>query len=53
MKRILLSLCAVIATVGPSASQPKKVEPAFFIILNSLTKKCTVAEKIPQPIRPT
>jgi hypothetical protein len=52
MKQILICLCFLIAAVIPSRSQTTKGEPAFFIIFNSLTKKCTVMEKMPQTDTP-
>ena len=47
MKRIFVGLCALVSTVAPSTSQTTKTEPAYFIVFNSLTKKCTVVDKMP------
>ncbi len=52
MKRLVLSLFVGISTVAPSRAQATKPEPAFFIIFNSLTKKCTVVDKMPQTDTP-
>jgi hypothetical protein len=37
---------------GPGLSQTAKKEPAFYIVLNSLTKKCTVVDKTPRTDTP-
>jgi hypothetical protein len=36
----------------PGYSQPAKAAPAFYIVLNSLTKSCTVVDKVPHADTP-
>jgi hypothetical protein len=51
MKRLLIGCCiAVIA--GPALSQLKKREAAFYVVLNTLTKQCSVVDKEPKTDSP-
>ena len=45
MKRILICFCFLMILEGPGYSQ---AAPAFYIVLNSLTKNCTVVDKLPR-----
>ncbi len=51
MKRLFIGCCiAVLAT--PGFSQPEKAEPAFYVVLNALTKQCSVSDKLPKTDTP-
>jgi hypothetical protein len=62
MKRSLLCLGFLMILEGPGFSQAAKPEatkpvtakpePAFYIVLNSLTKNCTVVDKMPRTDSP-
>ena len=52
MRRSLLCFGFLIVFAAPSFSQPGKNEPAFYVVLNPLTKKCTVVDKTPRTDTP-
>ena len=56
MKRSLpcLGFLIVLATAsgGPALSQSARSGPAFYVVLNSLTKNCSVVDKTPQTDTP-
>jgi hypothetical protein len=52
MKRVLICSCLLLCAVDPSPAQQAKAKPAFYIIFNSLTKKCTVVDRMPQTDTP-
>jgi hypothetical protein len=52
MKRSLLCFGFLMVLHGPGLSQTAKTEPAFYIVLNSLTKNCTVVDKMPHTDSP-
>ncbi len=52
MKRVLLSFGLLIALTGLGFAQAAKTTPAFYIVLNSLTKNCTVVDKVPRTDTP-
>ena len=56
MKRSSLRLgfpvVAVIASAGPALGQADKTTPAFYVVLNSLTKGCVVVDKTPKTDTP-
>ena len=52
MKRSLLCFGFLMILDGSGFSQPVKAEPAFYVVLNSLTKHCTVADKMPRTDTP-
>jgi hypothetical protein len=52
MKRSLLCFGFLIIPVGSGISQTAKTEPAFYVVLNSLTKNCTVVDKMPRTDTP-
>jgi hypothetical protein len=52
MKRVLLSSGLLIVLTGSGFAQAAKTTPAFYIVLNSLTKNCTVVDKVPRTDTP-
>jgi hypothetical protein len=52
MKRILICCCFLMTLDGPGLSQTAKATPVFYIVLNSLTKNCTVVDKMPRTDTP-
>jgi hypothetical protein len=52
MKRSLLGAAVVLTLNGPGLAQPAGNAPAFYIVLNSLTKNCTVVDKTPRTDTP-
>lgn len=52
MKRTLLCLFFLLSLDGSGFSQGTKSEPAFYVVLNSLTRNCTVVDKMPRTDTP-
>jgi hypothetical protein len=52
MKPSLTCLCFLMMLDLPGYSQTGKAAPAFYIVLNSLTKSCTVVDKLPRTDTP-
>jgi hypothetical protein len=52
MKRSLICFCFLMILGQPGYSQPAKAPPAFYIVLNSLAKTCTVVDKVPRTDTP-
>jgi hypothetical protein len=52
MKRSLIGFCFLMVLHDPGLSQTKKARPAFYIVLNSLAKTCTVVDRMPQADTP-
>jgi hypothetical protein len=52
MKRSLLCFAFLMILDCPGFSQITKTEPAFYVVLNTLTKNCTVANKPPRTDTP-
>src|SRR5260370_34143390 len=52
MKRSLISFCFLMVLHDPGLCQTTKAKPAFYIVLNSLTKTCTVVNRLPQSDTP-
>jgi hypothetical protein len=52
MKRCLLCFGFLMILDGSALSQAAKKEPAFYVVLNSLTKNCTIADKMPRADTP-
>ena len=52
MKRSLLCFGFLLLWVVPGLSQTAKTAPAFYVALNSLTKKCTVVDRMPRTDSP-
>jgi hypothetical protein len=52
MKRSLFCLGFLVILDSSGFSQAAKPEPAFYVVLNSLTKNCTVADKMPRTDSP-
>ena len=50
MKRSLL--CFLMILGGSGLAQMDRTAPAFYVVLNSLTKNCTVADKLPRTDTP-
>jgi hypothetical protein len=52
MKRSWLCVGLLMIPAGSGLAQTAKTEPAFYVVLNSLTKRCTVADKLPRTDTP-
>jgi hypothetical protein len=52
MKRSLLCFGFLLILGGPGLSQTVKTAPGFYVALNSLTKKCTVVDRMPRTDTP-
>lgn len=52
MGRSLLSFGFLIVLTGSGFAQAAKTAPAFYILLNSLTKNCTIVDKVPRTDTP-
>jgi hypothetical protein len=52
MKRSLLCALFMLTLNGPGLAQPAGTGPAFYVVLNSLTKTCTVVDKTPRTDTP-
>ena len=52
MKRSLLCAFFALTLAGSALGQPAGNAPAFYIVLNSLTKNCTVVDKTPRTDTP-
>jgi hypothetical protein len=52
MKRCLLCAIFTLTLAGSGFAQPAGTAPAFYVVLNSLTKTCTVADKTPRTDTP-
>jgi hypothetical protein len=52
MKRTALCVFFLLTLDGSGFSQPAKTAPAFYVVLNSLTKNCTVVDKVPRTDTP-
>jgi hypothetical protein len=48
MKRSLICFCLLMSLDQPGYTQAAKAAPAFYIVLNSLTKACTVVDRMPR-----
>ena len=48
MKRSLIGFCLLMVLYDPGLCQTAKAKPAFYIVLNSLTKACTIVDRMPQ-----
>jgi hypothetical protein len=51
MKRLVVG-CSIAMIAGPSLSQSRMPEQAFYVVLNTLTRRCTVVDKPPQTDTP-
>ncbi|MDO9059017.1 MAG: hypothetical protein Q7U92_08370 [Bradyrhizobium sp.] len=46
-------LCVVLLTLShPGFAQMGRTTPAFYVVLNALTRNCTVADKVPHTDTP-
>jgi hypothetical protein len=52
MKRSWLCVGLLMIPAGSGLAQTAKTEAAFYVVLNSLTKRCTVADKLPRTDTP-
>jgi hypothetical protein len=52
MKRSLIGFCFLMVLHDSGLCQTKKARPAFYIVLNSLAKTCTVVDRMPQADTP-
>ena len=52
MKRSLLCFGFLMILGGSGLAQMDRTAPAFYVVLNSLTKNCTVADKLPRTDTP-
>ena len=52
MKRSLLCFGFLMILGGSSHAQMDRTAPAFYVVLNSLTKNCTVVDKMPRTDSP-
>jgi hypothetical protein len=52
MKRSFISFCFLMVLHHPGFGQSTKAKPAFYIVLNSLTKTCMVVNRMPQADTP-
>jgi hypothetical protein len=52
MKRSLIGFCLLLVLQDHGLCQTTKAKPAFYIVLNSLTKTCTVVDRMPQADTP-
>jgi hypothetical protein len=52
MKRSLICFGFLMILIGSGFSQTERSVPAFYVVLNSLTKSCTVADKMPRTDTP-
>jgi hypothetical protein len=48
MKRSLICFCLLMILDRPGYGQTAKAAPAFYVVLNSLTKTCTVVDRMPR-----
>jgi hypothetical protein len=51
MKRLWVACCIVMVS-GPGLSQSKKAGSKFYVVLNTLTKQCSVAGQEPKTDTP-
>jgi hypothetical protein len=48
MKRSLVCMLFLLILDDSGFSQTAKAEPKFYVVLNSLTRRCTVVDKVPR-----
>jgi len=52
MKRSLIGFSFLMVLHDPGLCQTTKAKTAFYIVLNSLTKTCTIVDRMPQADTP-
>jgi hypothetical protein len=52
MKRSLLCAILLLSLAGSGVSQTVKTGPAFYVVLNSLTRTCTIVDRTPRTDTP-
>ena len=51
MNPVLTAVALLLALAGPAFAQPAR-GPAFYVVLNSMTKTCTVVDQTPRTDTP-
>jgi hypothetical protein len=51
MKRLFVG-CCIAMIASPGYAQPKKAETSYYVVLNTLTKQCSVVDKAPKTDTP-
>jgi hypothetical protein len=52
MTRSLLCVVLLLTLTRPGFAQMDRTAPAFYVVLNALTKSCTVVDKVPHTDTP-
>jgi hypothetical protein len=52
MKQSFIGFCFLMVLNAPALCQTTKARAGFYIVLNSLTKTCTVVDRMPQADTP-
>ena len=52
MPRSLLCVLLLLTLSHPGFAQMDRTSPAFYVVLNALTRNCTVADKLPHTDTP-
>ena len=52
MTRSLLCVVLLLTLSRPGFAQMDRTTPAFYVVLNALTRSCTVVDKVPQADTP-
>jgi hypothetical protein len=52
MTRSLLCVVLLLTLTRPGFAQMDRTTPAFYVVLNALTKSCTVVDKVPRTDTP-
>jgi hypothetical protein len=52
MNRVLVSCCALIALSSPCIAQTKRAPVSYYAVINSLTHRCLVVDRMPQTDTP-
>jgi hypothetical protein len=52
MTRSLLCVALLLTLTRPGLAQMDRTTPAFYVVLNALTRTCTVVDKVPRTDTP-
>ena len=52
MKPVLFAIMLLMVLTGPAVTQSARTGPAFYVVLNSLTKRCMVVDQTPRTDTP-
>jgi len=52
MTRSLLCVALLLTLTPPGLAQMDRTTPAFYVVLNALTRTCTVVDKVPRTDTP-